>query len=291
MDVYAIVTNKIVNLLQQEVIPWRRPWTSLGLPRNLVSQKPYRGINHFLLSASKYLSPFWLTMRQANQLGGHVRKGEESTLIIYWKIENSQRDDEDPDMTEDTVRSSRRILLRYYRLFNFEQCELPQSIQDNLPKIAIHEHGPISACAEIMGCMPKAPQIEHGGSKAFYSSLTDRINLPKPELFTSAEEYYATAFHELIHSTGHQKRLARESILEAAPFGSPIYSREELVGELGTAFLCAEAGISPSVICNQASYIAGWLKTLRDDRRLMVHAAAHAQRAADFVLGRIPIEV
>src|ERR1700722_14977015 len=111
MDVYAIVTDKIINLLEQEVIPWRRPWTSLGLPRNLVSQKPYRGINHFLLSASKYLSPFWLTMRQANQLGGHVRKGEESTLVIYWKIEDSQRDDEDPDMTEDTVRSSRRILL------------------------------------------------------------------------------------------------------------------------------------------------------------------------------------
>jgi len=142
-----------------------------------------------------------------------------------------------------------------------------------------------------MDCMPNAPEIEHGGSKAFYSSLTDRINLPKPELFTSAEEYYATAFHELIHSTGHQKRLGRESILEAAPFGSPIYSREELVGELGAAFLCAEAGISPAVICNQASYIAGWLKTLRYDRRLMVHAAAHAQRAADFVLRRIPIEV
>src|SRR6202050_1176506 len=146
MDIYAIVTEKIINLLEQGVVPWRRPWTASGLPRSLVSKKSYRGIDHFLLSASKYLSPFWLTMRQANQLGGHVRKGEESTLVIYWKIEDSQRDDEDPEMTEDTVRSSRRILLRYYRLFNFEQCEMPQSIQDNLPKIAIHEHGPISAC-------------------------------------------------------------------------------------------------------------------------------------------------
>jgi antirestriction protein ArdC len=178
------------------------------------------------------------------------RKGEESTLVIYWRIENSQRDDEDPDMTEDTVRSSRRILLRYYRLLNFEQCELPVSIHEKLPKMVVHEHRPISACAEIMGCMPKAPEIEAWGSKAFYSSLTDRVNLPKPELFSSAEEDYATAFHELIHSTGHQKRLARESILEAAPLGSPIYSREELVGELGAAFLCAEAGISPAVICN-----------------------------------------
>ena len=199
MDVYAIVTNKIINLLEQDVIPWRRPWASLGLPRNLVSQKPYRGINHLLLSASKYLSPFWLTMRQANQLGGHVRKGEESTLVIYWKVEDSKRNNEDPVITENDDKSSRRILLRYYRLFNFEQCELPESIHDKLPNIAIHEHGPIGACAEIMHCMPNAPEIEPGGSKAFYSSLTDRVNLPKPELFTSSEEYYATAFHELIH--------------------------------------------------------------------------------------------
>jgi antirestriction protein ArdC len=91
-------------------------------------------------------------MRQANQLGGHVRKGAESTLVIYWKIENSHRDDADPDITEDNEKRPRRIILRYYRLFNFEQCELPVSIQEKLPKIAIHEHGPIGACAEIMGC-------------------------------------------------------------------------------------------------------------------------------------------
>ncbi len=155
--------------------------------------------DHFLLSASKYLSPFWLTMRQSNQLGGRVRKGEESTVVIYWKIEDSRRDADDRDIIENDHKSSRPVLLRYYRLFNLEQCELPESIHDKLPKIAIHEHGPISACAEIMGCMPNAPAIEHGGSKAFYSSLTDRVTLPKLELFTSAEEYYATAFHELIH--------------------------------------------------------------------------------------------
>src|SRR5580704_13002565 len=126
--------------------------------------------------------------------------------------------------------------------------------------------------------------IQHAGSKAFYSVLTDRVTLPPPELFTSDEEYYATGFHELIHSTGHQKRLARESVLEATPFGSASYSREELVAELGAAYLCAEGGISAAVIENQSAYLAGWLKKLRDDRKLIVHAAAQAQRAADYVL-------
>ena len=137
--------------------------------------------------------------------------------------------------------------------------------------------------------MPNAPEIVHAGSKAFYSPITDRVTLPPIELFTSAEEYYATTFHELIHSVGHEKRLARESILEAAPFGSAVYSKEELVAEMGAAYLCAESGISPAVIDNQASYISGWLATVRGDLKLVVHAAVQAQKAADYVLGKFPI--
>ena len=289
MDVYAIVTEKIINLLEHGVIPWRRPWTSTGLPRNLVSKKPYRGINYFLLSASKYVSPLWLTMRQANQLGGHIRKGEESTIVIFWKVEDRKQRCEDLDPNDVDEKKPRRFLLKYFRVFNLEQCELPQSVVDKLPQIETREHVAIDACSEIIGCMPNAPEIEHGGSRAFYSSVTDHVTLPRAELFTSAEEYYATAFHELIHSTGHSKRLARESILEAAPFGSPVYSREELVGELGAAYLCAEAGISPAVVDNQAAYLAGWLRKLHDDRRLIIHAAAQAQRAADYVLGKLPM--
>ena len=129
-------------------------------------------------------------------------------------------------------------------------------------------------------------EIQYAGSKAFYSSLTDRITLPPRELFTSAEELYATALHEAAHSSGSEKRLAREAICEAAPFGSPVYSKEELVAEFGAAYLCAEAGISNEVIHSQASYVAGWLKKLRDDRKLLIHAAAQAQRAADYILNR-----
>ena len=288
MDVYAIVTEKIINLLEQRVVPWRRPWTGGGLPRNVMSKKPYRGVNHFLLSASKYVQPYWLTMRQANELGGRVRKGEESTIVVFWKIEDSQENHEDLDPDENYSKKNRRFLLRYYRIFNLEQCELPQAVLNKLPKIETHQHEPIESCAEIMGCMPNPPEIVHAGSKAFYSPITDRVTLPTPNLFASDEEYYATGFHELIHSTGHEKRLARESILEAVPFGSATYSVEELVAEMGAAYLCAESRISPAVIENQAAYVAGWLKKLRDDRRLVIRAAGQAQRAADYVLRRMP---
>ena len=287
MDIYAIVTDKIINLLEQGVVPWRRPWTSAGLPRNLVSKKPYRGINHFLLSASKYVSPFWLTIRQANELGGHVRKGEESAIVVFWKVEDATQSTKDLDHEETNEKARRRFLLRYYRVFNLEQCELPQAVLDKLPKIETHEHGPIDAAERIIAGMPNPPEIQYAGSKAFYSSATDRITLPPRELFISAEEQMATTYHEVSHATGHPKRLNRKSITEAAPFGSPTYSFEEMIAEMSAAYLCAEAEISPAVLENQAAYIAGWLKKLRDDRKLLVHAAAQAQRAADYVLGKV----
>jgi antirestriction protein ArdC len=286
MDVYGIITDKIINLLEQGMVPWRRPWASTGLPRNLVSKKPYRGVNFFLLSASKYVSPFWLTMRQANKLSGHVRKGEESTAVVFWKLEDlKQRADNLAD-DESEANTSRRFLLRFYRVWNLEQCEVPQSVLDKLPKIETHEHDPIEAAERIIAGMPNPPEIQYAGSKAFYSSMTDRITLPPRSLFESVEEFYATLDHEIIHACGSPKRLNRESIAEAAPFGSPTYSREEMVAELGAAYLCAEAGISNAVLPNQAAYVAGWLKKLRDDRKLLIHAAAQAQRAADYILNR-----
>jgi len=260
MDVYQIITDKIINLLESGVVPWRRPWTSTGLPRNLVSKKPYRGVNVFLLSASKYISPFWMTMRQANELGGHIRKGEESTAVVFWKIEDAKRSAEDLDTEETGGKTRRRFLLRFYRVWNLEQSELPQAVLDKLPKIETHRHDPIEAVEKIIAGMPNPPEIVRAGSKAFYSPITDRVTLPPRELFISAEEEACTAAHELSHSTGHEKRLAREGITELAPFGSPVYSREELVAELSAAYLCAEAGISNAVIRNQASYVAGWLK-------------------------------
>src|ERR1700678_2991108 len=124
MDIYAIVTDKIINLLEQGVVPWRRPWTSAGLPRNLVSKKPYRGINHFLLSASKHVSPFWLTMRQANELGGHVRKGEESTIVVFCKVDDTKQSTEDLDTEETDGKARRRLSLRFYGVSHPKKAQL-----------------------------------------------------------------------------------------------------------------------------------------------------------------------
>ncbi|HZO80973.1 MAG TPA: zincin-like metallopeptidase domain-containing protein [Candidatus Binataceae bacterium] len=171
-------------------------------------------------------------------------------------------------------------------MWNLEQCDLPQAVLDKLPKIEIHEHDPIEAVEKIIAGMPSPPEIVRAGSKACYSPITDRITLPPRELFESAAEDGATTLHELSNSTGHERCLGREGITEVAPFGSAVYSREELVAELSAAFFCAEAGISNEVIRNQAAYVAGWCTRLRDDRRLIVQAAAQAQKAADYILNR-----
>ena len=216
-------------------------------------QEPYRGVNFFLLSASKYVSPFWLTMRQANELGGVVRKSEEGTIVVFWKLDQVEKKIEELENEQTDTKSRRRFVLRYYRVWNLEQCELPRSVLDKLPKTETHEHDPIEAAERIIAQMPQpALRFSPSGSKAFYNPITDRITLPPRELFTSAAEYYATGLHETVHSSGSQKRFAREGICEAAPFGSRVYSKEELCAEMGTAFLCSEAGISPAVIENQA---------------------------------------
>jgi antirestriction protein ArdC len=151
MDVYAIVTEKIVNLLEQGIVPWRRPWSATGLPRNLVSKKPYRGVNQFLLSATKYVSPFWLTMKQANEVGGTVRKGEHSQIVVFWKVDQIANPEAESD--EADGKSRRRFVLRYYRVFNLEQCELPQAVLDKLSKIETHQHNPIEPAERISpGC-------------------------------------------------------------------------------------------------------------------------------------------
>jgi antirestriction protein ArdC len=223
-------------------------------------------VNLFLLSATKYVSPFWLTMKQANELGGTVRRGEHSQIVVFWKVDEiaNAETQTDPDSDEAGRKSRRHFLLRYYRLFNLEQCELPKAVLDRLPRIDMHHHDPIEACEKILANMPNPPEIVHAGHRAFYSPASDRVTMPPRGLFDGAEEYWSTFWHECGgHATGHPKRLNRRSINEAAPFGSPIYSFEELVVECSAAYLCPEAGISPAVIDNQTAYIQGWLKKWR----------------------------
>jgi len=271
---YERITERITALLQAGTVPWHKPWQiKTGLPRNLVTQRPYRGINVFLLMAMSYESPLWLTFRQAIQLGGNVKKGEKACPVVFWKrMEIEDKESGEPQ---------KKPLLRLYHVFNIAQC-------DGLKESPAMENGSFASArpAEIVAKMPQPPAIKHGMVEAFYSPFEDCIGIPDRERFNVEAGYYATLFHELIHSTGHQKRLNRPSITERNGFGSDPYCKEELIAELGSAFLCGYADIVDRTIDNSASYLEGWLKQLQNDRTLIVSAAAQAQKAADFILGR-----
>lgn len=280
MNVYDVINKRIMELLEQGTVPWRKPWNvTVNYPKNLVSGREYRGVNVFLLSSQQYSSPYWVTFKQVQDKGGHVIKGKKSTPVIFWKwIERK-----DAEESEEHAGNGKVPLLRYYNVFNLEQTVgiiLPEPEEVHSP------FDPIERAEEVIGSMPLLPDIRHGGNRACYSPSLDYIQLPHQHTFSSPEAYYSTAFHELSHATGHQSRLGRKTILEPSYFGSHEYSKEELIAEMGAAFLCGHCGIEQKTIENSAAYIAGWLKSLKNDKTLLVHAAAHAQKASDYILNR-----
>lgn len=275
-DVYDIITKRITDLLESGTVPWHKPWNvKTSLPRNIVSKKPYRGINIFLLLSMSYQSPFWLTFNQAHQLGGNIRKGEKACPVIFWK----QIDMEDKK-TEETKRIR---LLRFYHVFNVAQCDNLKNIPPLSEQLAT-----ITKPAEVIAQMPKRPLIKHGMTKAFYSPSEDYIGIPNREQFTREEEYYSTLYHEAVHSTGHESRLNRPTLAAKAEFGSTPYCKEELIAEMGAAFLCGHAGIAEHTVENSAAYVQHWLAELKNDKKLIVQAGGQAQAAADFILGTQP---
>jgi len=245
------------------------------LPRNLVSQKPYRGINVFLLMAMNYESPHWLTLRQANLLGGQIKPGEKSCPVVFWKPMNVK--------DKETKEEKKIPFLRLYHVFNVAQCT---GLKNTPP--ADDSAFVQTLPAEIVSRMPQPPTIKHGMNAAYYSPANDLIGMPDHERFDAEDNYHATLFHELVHSTGHEKRLKRAGIMERKGFDSEPYGKEELIAEMGSAFLCGYAGIVDRTINSSAAYLEGWLKQLKQDRTLIVHAAAQAQKAADFILGHTP---
>jgi antirestriction protein ArdC len=279
-EVYDRITDRIVKLLEQGTVPWHKPWNAkTGWPRNYVTKKAYRGINVLLLATMSYESPYWLTFRQAWQLGGCIRRGEKSSSILFWQQKTIQ----------DTESGEERSvpLLRLYNVFNVTQCEglgtMPESNEKSEPIIAPKP-------AEIVEKMPRKPKIKHGMTKSFYSPKDDCVSLPLQKRFGLEEEYYSTLFHELVHATGHETRLRRATLTEKAGFGTDLYCKEELIAEMGAAFLCGHAEIVERTIDNSAAYIKGWLEALKSDTAMIVQAAGQAQRAADFILGTLPSE-
>ncbi len=274
-SVYDIITARILEQLEHGVVPWRKPWRA-ELPCNLISGKAYRGVNVFLLASQGHGSRYWLTFQQTAKLGGHVKRGEHSTLVTFWHIGDERTRTCDDGTTEKT----RPFLLRYYNVFNLEQTE-----GINIPRVSSRPAvNPVEQCEAIVEGMPHAPKREQS-SHAWYRAASDTVGMPARALFNSSEEYYSTLFHELTHSTGHASRVGREGIEQLNTFGSESYSREELIAEMGAAMLSGISGIETKTLENSASYLQSWITRLRGDSRLVISAASAAQKAADYILG------
>jgi antirestriction protein ArdC len=281
--IHRIVTDRMIAALERGTIPWRKPWhTEAGRPRSMSTGQHYRGVNVFLLGLTAaeegYASPYWGTYRQISDLGGQVRKGERSTLVIFWK--QAEHTEPDPQTGEPTTR--RLPVLRYYRVFNATQA-------GHLPERFYPAPGQNTEIAEPQAVLDRyladGPTLRHvPGDRAAYNPATDTIQLPLRTQFRAPEHYYPTAFHEAGHSTGHPQRLNRPGIANFDHFGSGKYAREELIAQMTSSMLSAQTGIdTPAVFDESAGYIAGWLHALNDDNRLVITAAAHAQRACDVI--------
>ena len=271
---YDVITDRILALLAQGTIPWQQPWNStMGLPRNLFSQRSYTGINVWLLTAMGYASPFWATFQQVKAAGGRVRKGKHGVPVVFWKAYDGPADPE-------TGTAEKRFVLRQYTVFNAAQLDGVA-----VPEITVlaHRFTPIERCAHLVDAMPQRPTILHGHPRACYTPATDTLHLPHPTCFHSPEAYYVTVWHELVHSTGHRARLNRPTLTAPCRFGDPTYAKEELVAEMGATYLCGVCGIAHATLEHRAAYLQSWMRVLRQDATLLVHAAAQAQRAADYI--------
>jgi len=281
-DVYARVTDRIIKDLEAGVRPWAKPWsadnTAGRIERPLrFNGTPYRGVNVLLLWGDAmekgFSSSIWMTYKQAQELGGQVRKGETGSLVVY---ADRFTKTEENDKGEEVERSI--PFMKGYTVFNVEQIDgLPeqyrQAPRPALPPVELHQ-----AAEEFFA--KTGATFRHGGNRACYAPLADVIQLPPPAAFRDPESYAATKAHELIHWTGHKSRCAREF---GKRFGDRAYAFEELVAELGSAFLCADLGITPEIRDDHAAYLAHWLGVLKEDKRAIFTAATHAQRAADFL--------
>lgn len=287
-DPYQTVTEIIIEHLERSVVPWRCPWQrEVGIPRNFHSGKTYKGINVLLLGLRHRPSPYWLTFRQAQELGGYVRKGEHGAHVI--KVgETSPQQNERDHVNEADEPQRKRLFLREYTVFNATQIEGIQfPAAPNIPRLSASER--IQAAEQVVAEMQLPPVIEEGSTTvACYRMATDTIHMPSFASFDSAESFYLTLYHEMCHSTGHPNRLNRESLIKHDGFGGKVYSQEELVAEMGAAFLGMETHLVHDAHEQSAAYLQSWLDVLRvkEHKRWIINAASNAGKAADFIMNR-----
>ena len=277
IDIHQTITNQIIEAMEQARGTGRRLWDSQpSLPLNLTTGKPYQGINTLILWAAglqhAYTSPYWLTYKQAADKGGQVRKGEHGTLCVFYKPWESTETNRETGETE-TVKGA---VLKSFRVFNLNQI-------DGIEAPAQESRALFQAIEEAERILQASPAPIHiGGTRAYYVPSRDVIYLPPREDFVTAEAFYSVALHEMTHSTGHASRLARDF---SGRFGTEAYAFEELIAEMGSAFLNADLGIIGSTLQDHADYLAHWVAILRDDKKAILTAAAQASKAHAFIKG------
>lgn len=286
IDPYQTVTNQIIEHLERGVVPWRCPWQrEVGIPRNFYTGKTYTGINALLLGLRQQVSPYWLTFRQALERGGYVRKGERGSIVV--KVGQYKPKADDCGLTEDGE-MSKRSYLREYTVFNASQIEgIEFPVVSSTHARNMDER--IEAAEQLVAAMPNRPSI-HQGTRAVasYKLSSDTVQMPVFGSFENAVTYYQTLLHELVHSTGHPDRLNRDSLTKHDEFGGKAYSQEELVAEMGAAFLCMEVDIVRDTHEQSAAYLKSWIDVLRstEHKRWIINAASQASKAADYILNR-----
>ena len=272
MDLYQEITNRIMEQMEGGIILWQKPWVSSGSCISYATGKAYSLLNQMLLGRPGE----YLTFNECRKAGGYVRKGEKASMVVFWTW--LQKEDEETGEVKDIP------FLRYYNVFHIDQCEglkarhaelLPQTVSPDQQAEAI-----IANYLQTSGVKLHHEQ----GDRAFYRPSSDSITLPLLAQFRETAEYYSTAFHEMVHSTGHKSRLDR--LEKTAFFGSEAYSKEELVAEIGASALVNHAGLeTASSFRNNAAYVQNWLQVLKNDKRFIVSAAGKAEKAVKLILG------
>ncbi len=272
--IYDRVVAGVLDRLRDGVAPWHQPWAGTVAPCNAVTKRPYSGVNLLALGLQGK-SPYWMTYKQAQQSGWQVRAGARGVPILFVSRQASAPVH---DETDEAQRS--RVILRQYHVFNSQDVD---GIPPERLAAPVSEWTPLEAAQTLIANVRPVPVIRHGGDRAYFSPSDDTITLPPHASFALADDYAATAFHELTHWTGHITRLNRPTLTQAAKFGDANYSDEELVAEMGAGFLCAMTGVNNQAMDRSAAYLANWLKVLSGSPSLIVKAASQAQRAVDYL--------
>lgn len=283
-DIYQIITDKFIKQLEKGTVPWRKPWIET---MNIVSKQPYHGANVFTLACEERESPWWMTYKQANDLGGNIKRGEKSTPVIYWQMQEL-KDRQGITMLDSSGRPKIIPFIRWSNVFNIDQTEnikAPELTKEvaTVPQTALEKAQEILIKADV--CELKI-MLNGQNNRAVYIPSQDAIEVPSMKRFPNKAEYYHIVYHELTHATGHASRLNREGITEKIVKGSEKYAKEELIAELGASFLSNKAGILGDLqFQNSAAYLKSWIEALQNNPKMIVGACAAAQKASQYIEG------